>query len=84
MMMMRRNFSVGIVGKVVCTLGQGGVQVSKRIQYYYESKTDMFDIFIPRVEFLYLGDGNLVQFEYLIMRISSELFSRQPNSTILN
>ena len=34
MMMMVRNFSVSVVVKVVCTLGQGGVQVSKRIQYY--------------------------------------------------
>ena len=41
MMMMRRNFSVGIVGKVVCTLGQGGVEVSKRIQYY-DLKTVIF------------------------------------------
>ena len=41
MMMMRKNFSVGIVGKVVCTLGQGGVQVSKPIQYY-DLKTVIF------------------------------------------
>ena len=41
MMMMRRNFSVGIVGKVVCTLGQAGVEVLKPIQYY-DLKTVIF------------------------------------------